>query len=170
MFLVPRIRAECKFPSLAIFLLIHCTPQCNWLYSNGIQPFEGQDIFHLVRGFLSEFLDLTDFSRGDFLASSPPGDPIEKCFVDISKTMPINEQIVSEYFTKLIPGKSIVIQQDYLFQSPPWDIATMEILGDHFDLLSYTEENSAEWRAWRFTNRLGVAEKVYEKVCRDSAT
>lgn len=139
----------------------HCpeTQKYRWLYSKGISPFEGTDILDVVRALLSEFLDIVELSQGEFQHLPAPGKPIEICFVDIAKTLNTNEHIVREYFTRLIPGRSIVIQQDYLFISPPWDIATMEILQDHFELLSHTEENSAVFLC---TKRItpGDAEKV----------
>jgi hypothetical protein len=96
-----------------------------------------------IKQILAPYLDLINFNQGDFLESPLPASPIEICFVDISKTPALNDHIIKNYFTRLIPGHSIVVQQDYFFRSPPWDIATMEILSDYFEPLSFADVNSA---------------------------
>jgi len=97
----------------------------------------------LVEKMTSDYADLITFNKGDFCQSPVPEAPIEICFVDISKSPELNDHIIKSYFSKLIPGQSIVVQQDYFFRAPPWDIATMEILSDYFEPLSFADINSA---------------------------
>lgn len=104
---------------------------------------ENGDVMNEVREMLQDYDHLITFYQGDFMQSPVPEGPIEICFVDISKTAEINDHLISKYFTKLIPGKSIVVQQDYFHFTPLWDIVTMEILKDYFTPIGYTEEYSA---------------------------
>jgi len=104
---------------------------------------ETGDMMSVVFEMLQDYDQLITFYPGDVMKSPVPDGPIEICFVDISKTAEINDHIIANYFTKLIPGKSIVIQQDYFHFSPLWDIVTMEVLKDYFTPIGYTEEFSA---------------------------
>jgi hypothetical protein len=83
------------------------------------------------------------FHTGDFPAASVPDEPIEILFIDIAKAQATSDHVVGAFFPRLIPGRSIVVQQDYFHPWPVWDVAIMEILSAHFEPLSYTEQNSA---------------------------
>jgi hypothetical protein len=79
---------------------------------------------------------------GDLLSKSWRGDPIEILFVDCSKTWELNDFIVSEFFPSLIPGRAIVVQQDFVFALCPWVALTMEYLADHFQPVGFAEQCS----------------------------
>jgi hypothetical protein len=70
--------------------------------------------------------------RGDFIASPVPDAPIEILFVDVAKTAALNARLVEHYFTRLIPGKSVVVQQDFYQAWYPYIPITMEYFGDWF--------------------------------------
>jgi len=68
---------------------------------------------------------------------------IELLFVDVMKSPISYNHIVKEFFSKLIPGKSIVILQDYLYKySGPWHAILMEKLSDYFEYVTDTGVNS----------------------------
>jgi len=68
---------------------------------------------------------------------------IELLFVDIMKSPISFNHIVKEFFSKLIPGKSIVVLQDYLYKySGPWHAILMEKLSDYFEYITDTGVNS----------------------------
>ena len=69
---------------------------------------------------------------GDFIASPVPDAPIEILFVDVAKTGSLNARLVEHYFTRLIPGKSVVVQQDFYQAWYPYIPITMEYFGDWF--------------------------------------
>ena len=104
---------------------------------------ENGDFFPHVRKLLDKYLDLISFNQGNFLDQPVPEGPIEILFVDISKTLPINDRIISQFFPRLIPGVSIVIQQDYFHPAPLWDIVTMELLQDYFEIIGACDQHSA---------------------------
>jgi hypothetical protein len=81
---------------------------------------------------------------GDLLNHRWHGSPIEILFVDIAKSYLTWDHIVSEFFGSLIPGHSIVVLQDYVFEeSGPWHHVVMEKLGESFDYVTDTGRNSA---------------------------
>ena len=70
--------------------------------------------------------------RGDFIAALVPDAPIEILFIDVAKTEALNDRLVESYFTRLIPGKSVVIQQDFYQAWYPYIPITMEYFRDWF--------------------------------------
>ena len=128
-----------------------------WLYERGVDKFEGTDVLFLVEDMLKDYKDVVNFRKGDFVKEKWDDGPIEVLFVDIAKTWELTDVITNEFFTNLIPGKSIVIQQDMLFFNCPWVSAVMFRLREHFEFLSGTEYNSAI-----FLNTEKVSEKTAE--------
>ena len=49
-------------------------------------------------------------------------------FIDVAKTWRINDVVIAQFFPKLIPGHSIIIQQDYMWGFGPWIHITMALL------------------------------------------
>lgn len=70
--------------------------------------------------------------RGDFIAAPAPDAPIEILFIDIAKTAALNDRLVEHYFTRLIPGQSVVVQQDFYQAWYPYIPITMEYFRDWF--------------------------------------
>lgn len=69
--------------------------------------------------------------------------PIEILFIDVAKTIEVNDYIVTSFFPRLIPGHSLVIQQDYLFTDwNGWIHVTMEYFSEYFEILDHTDSNS----------------------------
>jgi hypothetical protein len=70
--------------------------------------------------------------RGDFIAALVPDAPIEILFIDVAKTGALNDRLVEHYFTRLIPGKSVLVQQDFYQAWYPYIPITMEYFRDWF--------------------------------------
>ena len=113
------------------------------LYKKGLEPFIGEDILGISKSLLSEYSDHIVFCPGDVLDAKWTGGDIEILFVDVSKSYDLNDVILEQFFPSLVSGVSIVIQQDFLLNRTPWIVAAMDALRDCFDLVAYTEENSA---------------------------
>jgi hypothetical protein len=82
-----------------------------------------------------EFLETVVPVPGDFLKMRWTGDPIEILFIDLAKTWDLNRHVLREFFPCLIPGHSIVLQQDYVHVGEPWVALTMELLDEYFERL-----------------------------------
>ena len=92
-----------------------------------------------------EFLDLNR-DRLDYIVPCP-GDltklnwgadrPIEILMVDAAKSWELNGWVVSRMFPRLIPGRSVVVQQDYMHFAEYWIAITMEYFRDYFEPLDF---------------------------------
>jgi hypothetical protein len=102
----------------------------------------GDSIRPLFDANVRAYADLLTVHHGDILADPWGGRPIEILFIDVAKTVAINDMIISNMFTCLVPNLSIVIQQDYLYYYLPWIHITMEKLYNHFVYLADTGYNS----------------------------
>ncbi len=95
-----------------------------------------KDVFlENVRAFDS----LIEVHPGDLTKSAVPDRPIEILFIDLAKHWVVNDDLVHRFFPKLIPGHSIVVQQDYLFNSwCGWLAVTMEYFSEYFEIVDHT--------------------------------
>lgn len=82
------------------------------------------------------------FHSGEFAEQPAPDGPIEILFIDLAKAKTTSDHVATAFLPKLIPGRSIVIQQDYFHPWPFFDIYTMEILADHFEVLGHAEKSA----------------------------
>lgn len=74
----------------------------------------GQSFAAIFRRVTAEFVDLIEVHTGDLLEESWPSEkPIEILFVDVAKTLALSGKVLNEIVPHLIPGKSIVIHQDF---------------------------------------------------------
>ncbi len=79
---------------------------------------------------------------GDFKEHQYTGEKVEVMFVDIAKSSEVNDLLLSNYFPHLIPGQSVVIQQDYLHYRTPWLITSMELLYPKIQMVAWTKDYS----------------------------
>jgi hypothetical protein len=85
------------------------------------------------RAQTAAYADLIDIRRGDILAQKYVDDlPIEVLSIDVGKTPDLMLHVVREFMPRLVPEKSIVLNQDYIFAYQPWLHVAMELLGDCF--------------------------------------
>jgi hypothetical protein len=97
----------------------------------------------IYRSNIEAVAEIVSVNAGNVMqAGLPPGD-IEVMFIDLAKHWTVNDYLVRTFFPKLVPGRSIVIQQDYLFHSwNGWLPVTMEYFADYFDVIDHTQINS----------------------------
>lgn len=113
-----------------------------------------------------EFLDLNQ-DHLDYIVPCP-GDlqkmnwgknPIEILMVDAAKTWSLNHFVVSRMFPRLIPGKSVVVQQDYMHYAEYWIAITMEYYSDFFEPLDFVYGASGVFLA---TRTLSVEQAAFD--------
>ena len=93
---------------------------------------------------LAGYLDLVVVHEGDILEESWGDQPIELMFVDIAKSHKVLDHLLLAFFPALIPARSLVILQDYLWGTAgPWHHIVMEKLSDYFTYVVDTRVNSA---------------------------
>ena len=101
-----------------------------YLYPAGIAPFSGRNMMPAVKQLLAPWREIVAFKPGDLLQKGWPAGNIEILFIDAAKTPETADGIATEFFPYLIPGHSVIVQQDYLHWRQPWVPAQMELFGD----------------------------------------
>jgi hypothetical protein len=94
-----------------------------------------ESYFDIFQQQTAKYCDLIKVFRGDICQYSLLDKPIEILFIDVAKTLEINKHLAREFFPALIPGKSLVIQQDFYHLWHPYIHVTMEYLRDYFEIL-----------------------------------
>ena len=73
--------------------------------------------------------------EGDVTEIGWSGQRIEVLFIDFAKTWRINDVVLAQFLPNLIPGHSIIVQQDYMWGFGPWIHITMELLAESVTIL-----------------------------------
>lgn len=95
-------------------------------------------------GNIAPYADLVEVHAGDIREHPWTGGPIEILFIDVAKHWTVSDWVTWQFFPHLIPGRSLVVQQDYLYHHwVAWLHVTMELYADYFEYVCDTEVNSA---------------------------
>jgi hypothetical protein len=107
----------------------------------------GQSFAAIFQRVTAQFVDLIEVHTGDLLEQRWPSDkPIEILFVDIAKTLALSGRVLTEFFTRLIPGKSFVIHQDFYHPTAFYLPVVMDFLSDHFTIIEAGRDWSVVFR------------------------
>jgi hypothetical protein len=101
------------------------------------------------------YAGVVDVFAGDFLEAPVPSAPIEILFVDVAKTPDLNRHVTTRYISRMIPGRSILVQQDYYHCWHPYMQVTMEALVDYFELIDPLVTNQS--RVWKLAKPIPAA-------------
>ncbi|MES0869196.1 hypothetical protein [Pseudovibrio sp. SCP19] len=82
---------------------------------------------------IENYSDLIDLHVGDLVDFKFPATPIEICFIDVGKSVQLDDYVNKNFLANLIPGKSILVNQDFYFDRLPWIKVTMGYLKDYFE-------------------------------------
>lgn len=92
---------------------------------------------------IAPYADLIEVHAGDVLDHEWKNGPIEIFFIDMAKNANVCDWVTWRFFPHLIPGRSLVVQQDYLYgRWTGWLHVTMEFYADYFEYVCDTEVNS----------------------------
>jgi hypothetical protein len=98
---------------------------------------EGESFYQDVVKLLEPYKDLVRLHQQDLMKYEAVPTPVELLFIDAMKSWPLAKKIVTDFFPCLIPGTSMVVQQDFVFHNPI--AATSHLLmwrlRDHFEWL-----------------------------------
>lgn len=131
--------------------------KARYLYPAGIAPFEGTDMLAAVRTLLAPWAEGLQLHAGDLRQSALPEGPIEILFIDAAKTPETTDVIAHRFMPALIPGRSLVIHQDYQHWRQPWVPAQMELLSDCFELVAWCRQGTAVFRCTRAVDSAALA-------------
>lgn len=91
------------------------------------------DFEPVFRSQISAYAHLIDIRRGDISAVGyRDAAPIEALSIDVGKTPDLMLHVAREFMPRLVPEKSVVLNQDYIFAYQPWLHIAMELLSDCF--------------------------------------
>ena len=120
--------------------------------SEGYERFLGNDIpltGSIFQDYLKlnrEYLDYLCICPGDLRHFKWISKPVEIVFIDIAKSWELNDWVIKQVFSNLIPGVSIIVQQDYIHFNEYWIHITMEYFQEYFELLYMLYGASAVYR------------------------
>jgi hypothetical protein len=144
------------------------SPAFKELFKN-INISAGDSFEIILQGLLSDHLDVVDLRIGDIIQLAETKDPVEIAFYDCLKNSERDVAAFKAFCPKFIPGKTIVVQQDYFYQSAPHHRIRQEFLSPFFTYLGHIRD-TAVFRLERavpkayFTNdpveSLSLAEKL----------
>ena len=116
------------------------------LYPAGVEPFEGDDLLPLATSLLQPWADRIKLHPGMIEDQTWPGDPIEVLVMDASKNTGTTDRFAEMFFPSLIPGKSLVVQQDYLHWKQPWIAVQMELMAACFTPVAFAPNDTIVFR------------------------
>ncbi len=115
---------------------------------------------------VASYADLVEVHAGDVCEHSWNDGPIEILFIDMAKHWTVCDWITWQFFPHLIPGRSLVVQQDYLYHHwVGWLHVTMELYSDYFQYVCDTEVNSVA-----FINTKRITDSVLRRNTVESLT
>ncbi|MEM6589967.1 MAG: hypothetical protein AAF641_16090 [Pseudomonadota bacterium] len=103
------------------------------------------DLLPLAELFLSPWGDGIQLHKGQIEEVTWDAGPIEVLVMDASKTAATMDRMSATFFPHLIPGRSIVVQQDFLWWQQPWIAAQMALLTEYFTPVAYVPRYSVSY-------------------------
>ena len=108
---------------------------------------EGESYLDIFQAQTAPYADMIETHGGNFLSHRWHGDPIEILFIDIAKTSALNAHACGEFLPHLIPGRSVILQQDYYHCWHPYIHISMEFLSGELSLCDdHILHQTAMWR------------------------
>jgi hypothetical protein len=77
--------------------------------------------------------------EGDITRIGWDGGPIDVLFLDVLKSWEINDAVLRDFFPALVPGRSVIVHQDYAGGYMPWIAITVELMRESLLLLDWME-------------------------------
>lgn len=96
----------------------------------------GDDTLPLFQEFVGDFRDEITAIKGDICRQSWPRRDIEILFVDFTQLWRHHEFVVRNFYLHMVPGRSLLIHQDYVYTVCYWLHVFMEYYRESFELVS----------------------------------
>ena len=93
---------------------------------------DNADILPLARRHLAPWAGQVTLHKGEIAETRWMDGEIEILAVDAAKGAAIADHVAAEFYPALVPGRSVVVQQDYLISVQPWLSAQMVMLAGCF--------------------------------------
>lgn len=124
------------------------------------ESFEGE-----YRSNIAAIRDLVEVHPGNVMTQRWDGKEIEILFVDLAKHWTVSDFVVRTFFPRLVPGHSVVLQQDYLYHEwNGWIIVTMELLSGYFQMFGKPESSTVMFRLAEPLPENAVRDDVFQRL------
>ena len=80
--------------------------------------------------------------EGDIAQIGWDGGPIDVLFLDVLKSPQVADAVVRDFFPSLVPGRSVIVHQDYAAHYIPWVPIGVELMCDSLTLVDWMEWGS----------------------------
>jgi hypothetical protein len=77
--------------------------------------------------------------EGDITQIGWSGEPIDVLFLDVLKSPEITDAVLRDFFPSLLPGRSVIVHQDYAAHYTPWVPIMVELMRDSLILVDWME-------------------------------
>jgi predicted O-methyltransferase YrrM len=91
---------------------------------------------------LARFDGPLDVYEGDITEIGWSGEPIDVLFLDVLKSPEITDAVLRDFFPSLVPGRSVIVHQDYAAHYTPWVPVFVELMRDSLTLVDWMEWGS----------------------------
>lgn len=123
-------------PQLLSFDLAVCddvvAPIINWHFPNDAPLAAGDSFAPVLQRLLEPYSPWLRLAIGDIRQTLTSLDKqVEIFFLDCAKLASVNEHLMRVVLPRLIPGHSVIVQQDYFHEWLPWLHVSMGVLKDH---------------------------------------
>lgn len=113
-----------------------------FLYSNGVRRFWGRNLLPTVRRLLKPWSGRVTFHKTDIVDARWSSGPIEVLFVDVMKSPEAADAVGKTFYPSLLPGRSVLVHQDYQHWRQPWIAAQMELLRPAFRPIAWADQGT----------------------------
>ncbi|ELS05404.1 hypothetical protein Xen7305DRAFT_00051480 [Xenococcus sp. PCC 7305] len=109
----------------------------NELYPDLLEIRAGDNFLPFLRKNIQSVNSLSHLHEGDIVTKMQylPDYTYEVVFLDVLKNSDINDAVIKKVFPQMIPGRTILIQQDFVHEWLPFIHVSMGYLKDYFELL-----------------------------------
>lgn len=98
----------------------------------GVHP--GDSLLDHFSRLTRDFAEYRDPRVGDMAGADWEGGPIEILMLDVLKSWHTNDNVTERFYPSLLPGRGVIIHQDYIHEWCPWIHITMELLREYVTL------------------------------------
>jgi hypothetical protein len=134
--------------------------KARFLYPVGIAPFEGEDMLPVAQALLAPW-GTAVLHPGRIETQVWDGGPIEILAMDASKTAATMDAMAAAFLPAMVPGRGVVIQQDFLHWRQPWIAVQMFLLDACFEPVAHAPRDTVVFRCLRAPS----AEEVKAATC-----
>lgn len=94
----------------------------------------GESFRHRFEALTQKYAKYRSMHAGSIEAEGWNGGPIEIAVLDVLKSWKTNDSVCQQFFPAVLPGRGLIIHQDYVHEWCPWILITMEYLREYVTL------------------------------------